>query len=88
MRSVNVVIGSVAATVVLSAPVMSMLGDQGVRIIGAIAAIVLVLDGVIPVLMGEETSERLGEYSMYIHSYSNMILNTLADDSLAVNIKR
>jgi hypothetical protein len=87
-RSVNIIVGALAAVVSLAPPVTELLGSFGVRAIGSIAAIVLILDGVMPLFVGDDSYERLSEYSMYIYSYAGQLLNTLADEGMRVEVRR
>jgi hypothetical protein len=86
-RTVNVVVGFLAVIVALSPPVAQVFGMFGVRTVGVAAAIVLILDGILPVFFGDDSFDRLSDYSMYLHGYANSILDTLADESMKNDVR-
>lgn len=81
-RAVNVVVGAIAAVVVLSPQLQISLGSNVVFCIGLVAAVVLLIDGVVPHFLKHPSPDRLRDYAFYIHSYSGSLKNTLADAGL------
>jgi hypothetical protein len=88
LRSVNVVVGATAVTAAFVPAASELVRPGGVKLISLIAAFVLILDGVLPIIVGDDTYERLSEYAMYIHSYAGTLLNTLADEGLTIQVRR
>ncbi|HMC30598.1 MAG TPA: hypothetical protein VKL99_07155, partial [Candidatus Angelobacter sp.] len=69
LRAINVVVGAVALTVSVIPAVSESFGAKTIRIAGLVAAIVLILDTIIPVVLEEEYPERFYDYAYYIRGF-------------------
>lgn len=87
-RGINVLVGSLAFAAAYVEPLPTLLGVGGIQMVGLVAAAVLILDGVAPVFLGDDTPERLGEYAFYVRRYAGLLRDTLADEALPQEIRR
>ncbi len=88
VRGINIFVGGFAVAAAYIHPLPQMLGTSGVQLVGLAAAVVLILDGILPIFIGDDTPERLSEYAFYIRGFSGMLLDTLADDDLPTEVRR
>lgn len=87
-RGLNVLVGGIAFAAAYVEPLPTLLGIGGIQIVGLVAAGVLILDGIAPVFLGDDTPERLGEYAFYVRRYAGLLRDTIADEALPAEIRR
>lgn len=87
-RGINIVVGAFAFAAAYVHPLPQLLGASGIQFVGLAAAVVLILDGILPIFLGDDTSERLSEYAFYIRGFGGMLLDTLADEGLPTEVRR
>lgn len=83
LRMINIGVGSVAAIVTISPPIASLIGTTATQSVSLVAAIVLILDGLIPSFRRSPSPDRLRDYAFYVHGYSGALESTLTDSGLS-----
>src|ERR1051326_4537426 len=66
VRGINVVVGIAAVAVTFIEPIATAIGPDHLKYVGIVAAVVLIFDGVVPIVFGEFTPDRFRDYSVFI----------------------
>lgn len=87
LRIINVVIG-MALFITLIPQFAATIGPSNISIITIVAAIVLLLDTILPLFLGNDSPERYEDYAKYIMGYRDFLDETLVDESLVLQVRQ